>query len=147
MKHLDLFSGIGGFALAAQTVWGDFLKLRLPSGRSICYHRPKITVENKLSFMAVNPVTNQYEVEESFGGKLVENATQAVARDIMVEAMFGLIHKKYQILFTVHDELVVEREKGLGSCEEVVKTVRIPPAWAVGCPINAECEVTERYQK
>ena len=124
---------------------GEFLRMRLPSGRTIVYHRPKITPENKFTYLAVNSITNKYEVEEAWGGKLVENATQAVARDIMVEAMFRLLRQKYRILFTVHDELVLESQTG--SVEEVSKIVREVPPWAAGCPINAECEETMRYKK
>ena len=69
---------------------GEFLRMRLPSGRSIVYHRPKITAEGKFTFLAVNSLTNKYEIEEAWGGKLVENATQAVARDIMVESRCSL---------------------------------------------------------
>jgi len=123
---------------------GEFLRLRLPSGRTLAYHKPAINAEGSLTFLAVNSKTNKYEVEETWGGKLVENAVQATARDIMVEAMFRLI-KKYRILFTVHDELVLETVEG--SCSEVLDLVRQRPSWAQKCPINAECEETERYKK
>jgi DNA polymerase len=126
---------------------GNFLRMRLPSGRTLAYHHPKVTVEGKITFMAVNSVTNKYEVEETWGGKLVENATQAVARDIMVEAMFKLIGAEYKILFTIHDELVVEHGTGKGSIENVLRHVKLPITWAADCPINAECIKTQRYQK
>jgi len=126
------------------TMDGEFLRMVLPSGRTLAYHRPQVNAENKLTFMAQNPVTHKWEREETWGGKLVENATQAVARDIMVEAMFRLI-KTYRILFTIHDELVLESKTG--SVEEILKIVRVIPAWAAGCPINAECKETRRYEK
>jgi DNA polymerase len=126
---------------------GNFLRAQLPSGRTLAYHHPKVTAEGKLTFLSVNSVTNKYEVEETWGGKLVENVTQAVARDIMVEAMFGLLREQYRILFTVHDELVVEGPKGKRHPVEVVKIVTRVPSWAPGCPINAECSKTERYEK
>lgn len=124
---------------------GDFLRMKLPSGRTIVYHRPQIDPEGRISFMAVNSVSNKYECEQTWGGKLVENATQAVARDIMVSAMFGLIRAGYQMLFTVHDELVKENKEG--SIDQVLSIVRQIPSWAPGCPINAECKQVERYQK
>lgn len=138
----------GKLKIVGKITWymdGEFLRMKLPSGRTIVYHRPKVTPENKLTFVAVNSVTNKYAVEETWGGKLVENATQAVARDIMVDAMFGLIKAQYRLLFTVHDELVAENFEG--DAKEVVDIVRTVPAWATGCPINAECEVTRRYKK
>jgi DNA polymerase len=124
---------------------GEFLRMKLPIGRTIVYHRPKVDTEGKLTFMATNNITKKYGVEETWGGKLVENCTQAVARDLMVEAMFRLMKTGYRILFTVHDELVLEKVDG--RVEEVIKLMRQVPTWANGCPINAECEQTERYQK
>ena len=65
----------------------------------------------------------------------------------MVEAMLTLASSGFKILFTVHDELVVEAPKGTKTCEDVLKVVRTVPSWATGCPINAECEQVERYKK
>jgi DNA polymerase len=129
-------------------VWymdGDFLRMQLPVGRTIVYHHPRVDAEGKLTFMAVNNLTNKYEREQTWGGKLVENAVQATARDLMVAGMFGLLRAGYKILFTVHDELVVESEDG--SCDGVRMIVCRVPTWAKGCPINAECESAERYKK
>jgi len=124
---------------------GNFLVMMLPSGRKLYYHYPKISVTGKLTYMAVNSVTNKYEIEETWGGKLVENATQAVARDLMVAAMFNLFGAKYHVLFTVHDELVAEKETGTE--KEVTDLVCHTPAWANGCPVNAETKKVRRYQK
>lgn len=124
---------------------GDFLYVRLPSGRSIAYHHPKITVEGKITCLAVNQKTNHYEVEELWGSKIVENIVQATARDIMVEAMFRMFKAGHTVLFTVHDELVTEKESDTEA--NVVNVVRQVPLWANGCPINAECIKAERYQK
>jgi len=126
-------------------IGGEFLYMVLPSGRAIAYHHPKVNVEGELSYLAVNSLTNHYEVEHTWGGKLVENATQAVARDLMVASMFRLLRAGHTILFTVHDELVTEKESD--TPEHVVSIVRRVPDWAVGCPINAECNKTTRYQK
>jgi DNA polymerase len=124
---------------------GDFMRLRLPAGRTIVYHHPRVDADGSISFMAVNSLTNKYEREQIWGGKLVENAVQATARDLMVAGMFGLLRAGYKILFTVHDELVVEHSAG--SEQEVKSIVCRVPTWAKGCPINAECESAERYKK
>jgi DNA polymerase I - 3'-5' exonuclease and polymerase domains len=96
----------------------EFLRMQLPSGRTIVYHRPKVNAEGELSFLAVNSVTNKYEVEKTWGGKLVENATQAVARDIMVDTMFGLFRAKYRIflLFTMNWYLNIRKDLRKKSC-------------------------------
>lgn len=126
---------------------GEFLRLGLPSGRTLAYHRPKVNAENALTFLAVNNVTNKYGVERTWGGILVENATQAVARDIMVAAMFRLFKQKHRVLFTVHDELITEYPTKKVTPQQIVDIVRETPSWAVGCPINAECKQVRRYQK
>ena len=126
---------------------GEFLKVRLPSGRSLAYHHPKVTADGRLTFLAVNSTTKQYVTEDTWGGTLAENVTQAVARDIMVVSMFNFIKKGFKILFTVHDELVLEVPTGTKTEQDVLDIVRQVPEWAKGCPINAECEKTERYKK
>lgn len=125
---------------------GEFLRMKLPRGRNLAYHRPRV-MEDQLSFMGTNPVTKRYVPETTWGGTLVENATQAVARDIMVEAMMQMVVSGSNILFTVHDELVTEAPKDQVSVEDILKIVRTVPSWAAGCPINAECEKVTRYKK
>lgn len=127
-------------------VEGEFLYIKLPSGRNLAYHRPKITGD-RVTFMAENSVTKRYSVETTWGGTLVENVTQAVARDLMVESMLHLASTGFRILFTVHDELVVEAPRGTKSEKDVLQIVRTVPTWAKGCPVNAECEKAERYKK
>lgn len=90
---------------------------------------------------------NRFTIITKDGPVIVHNCTQAVARDIMVESMFRLIKHKIRILFTVHDELVAEAPIGKYQSTDIVDIVREVPAWAVGCPINAECTKTMRYQK
>lgn len=125
---------------------GDFLRIKLPSGRTLAYHHPRVEGD-KISFMAADPVTKRYVPETIWGGTLVENVTQAVARDIMADSMLQAATQGFRILFTVHDELVLEAPSGTKSEVEVLKIVRTVPSWATGCPINAECEKTERYKK
>lgn len=126
---------------------GEFLRMELPSKRTLAYHRPKVDASGKLSVMAADPVTKHYRPEYVWGGVLVENATQAVARDIMRDAMLNSANDGYRILFTVHDELVLEAPKGTKDTSDVLRIVKTIPAWASGCPINAECEQVERYKK
>lgn len=137
---------------------GDFLFMRLPSKRALAYYKPKIlSVENRwkgqkeprLTFMGVNSVTRKWERQDTYGGKLVENMTQAIARDIMVDAMERAEEAGYTVAFTVHDELICqvpESRKDL-TVEGLCGIMGQVPEWAAGLPINAEGWEGNRYAK
>lgn len=139
-----------------KVLWGvhdGFLFCRLPSGRCLAYYDPKIQPvktswgEEKpaLTFMAVNPKTKQWERDSTYGGKIVENITQAVARDIIAEAMLRSETAGYKVVLTVHDELLTEAK--FGDVNEFGKLMVTAPAWAEGLPIKAETWTGGRYQK
>lgn len=133
----------------------EALLCRLPSGRSLVYNAPTLDYvmtpwgERKLAihFMGVDGLTKKWKKEHTYGGKLVENITQAVARDIMAAAMFRAEVRKYPVAFSVHDEIVSEMPQGHGSIEEFEKILCTLPSWADGCPITAKGFVTKRYRK
>jgi DNA polymerase len=125
---------------------GEFLRIKLPAGRTLAYHRPRIDGD-RISFLSADPVTKRYVPETIWGGTLVENVTQAVARDIMADAMLRAASLGFRILFTVHDELVLEAVSGTKTEEDVLNIVRTVSSWAEGCPVNAECEKVSRYKK
>ena len=87
--------------------------------------------------------------EETYGGKLAENVTQAVARDVMAEALVRADeHPIYnQTLITVHDELVVEVPNGKGELKEFEELVGQVPLWAPGLPVDVEGWTGKRYGK
>jgi len=134
---------------------GDALLCRLPSGRSLVYNSPTLEYvktpwgESKLAlhFMGVNGVTKKWEREHTYGGKIVENITQAVARDIMAYAMFKAEKSGYPVAFSVHDEIVSEVPDGFGSISEFEKILCTLPVWAKDCPITAKGFITKRYRK
>lgn len=138
---------------------GDFLLARLPSGRALAYNTPTIDYvdtpwgERKLAlhFMGLKKMqgqtTTKWERQHTYGGKLVENITQAVARDILAAAMLRAEVKGYQIAFSVHDEIVSQVPEGFGSTEEFENILCEMPAWANGCPIVAKGFRTKRYRK
>lgn len=137
-------------------VIGSFLFCRLPSGRMLCYPYP--TLRNKetswgekketIFFMGVDSVKKKWCQQNTYGGKLVENISQAVARDLMAEAMLRVDKSGiYEIVLTVHDELLTEVFKGCGSVEELTRIMTILPKWAVGFPLAAEGWRGERYRK
>jgi DNA polymerase len=140
---------------------GSFLWCRLPSGRSLCYPYPRVAeVEvpwtNKdgsqatkptLFHWGVDPVTKQWGEDSTYGGRLVENVTQAVARDILAAALFRLDKHGCNICMHVHDECVLEVPHGWGSVDEVCRIMSQPPGWAEGLPIAVEGYRSKRYRK
>lgn len=136
-------------------VKGDFAWLVLPSGRPLAYYDPKLedTVTpwgapaSKLSFMGVNPKTKKWQRQSTWGGTLVENATQAMCRDLMVNAMFGLEKANFPVILTVHDEVICEVPIGHGSVKEFEAIVKAVPDWASTFPLDAKGWEGPRYRK
>src|SRR4029077_9617802 len=83
------------------------LQMRLPSGRVLYYHKPRLDGETGSICYWGSEVGGRWVEQRTWGGKLAENATQAAARDIMAEAMLRVSRRLQQVpLMTVHDELV-----------------------------------------
>ena len=98
-----------------------------------------------LSYMGVNSTTRKFERIKTYGGKLVENITQAVARDIMAESMLLLEERGYSIVLTVHDEIISEVTNG--TVEEFTTIMERTPKWAEGFPVKVEAYEAYRYRK
>ena len=92
-------------------------------------------------------MTKKWERIETFGGKLVENITQATARDLLVCAMKGLQDKGFHIVMHVHDEIVLEVPYGVSSVEEICSVMAENPPWAKGLPLKADGYECEFYRK
>lgn len=135
---------------------GSFLWCKLPSGRVLCYPYPVTRATETpwgekryaLHFHAVN-IANQWEETSTYGGSLAENVTQAVARDLLADAMLRLEEAGFPVVMHVHDEIVVEvpesaPEDTLARIEAIVST---PPAWANDLPLAAEGWRGFRYRK
>lgn len=122
--------------------------LVLPSGRAIYYHDVRHKwVDGRygrhLEASFADPKAPGLRVR-TYGGRLSENATQAVARDILAEALVRLVDNGYQPIGHVHDEILVEGEHPVDAVSAVMCT---PPAWADGLPIAGEGFTTARYRK
>ena len=129
---------------------GGHMLIRLPGGRDLCYLSPRFVV-NRFGSQGIGylaPVANgKMELQETFGGKIAENCTQAIARDLLAHAMLNLEAAGYPIVFHVHDEAVMEVPIGQGSVEEACRVMAIPPGWARDLPLRADGEEMEFYRK
>jgi DNA polymerase len=122
---------------------------RLPSGRHLVYRHPKIELNDRgyLEFTYMGSLGGGWVRLRAWPGKVVENLTQAVARDVMVEAMLGL--QDLPLIATIHDELIAEvaEDEADRTLDCMLTTMRRTPAWAAGLPVDAAGFVVRRYQK
>ena len=128
-------------------VQGRWLFMRLPSGRRLGYYKPKLDAKGKLTYLGIDTYSRRWMRCSTYGGKLTENAVQAISRDLLVHGMFGLEAKGYIIIGTVHDEVILEVPEGWGSEEEVAAILCDIPEWAEGLPVRAEGFRGKRYRK
>ncbi len=136
---------------------GRSLLCRLPSGRTLTYMYPQISMEPvpwsetelrpKLRYWAVDGKTKRWTRQGTYGGKLIENAVQAISRDLMRDAMFRAAERGYTPVLTVHDEVVTDDPDGFGDVKELEHIMAELPVWAKGAPIEAEGFASFRYQK
>jgi DNA polymerase len=135
---------------------GRFLYAVLPSGRKLAYADPQLQSRNTpwgsrqlvVSFKGVNPKTHQWQRQHTYGGAIVENLVQAIARDVMADAMLRVAQSGvYQLVLSVHDELVAEAHPAWGSVQDFLDLLTTLPTWAKGCPIAAEGWQGFRYRK
>ena len=126
------------------------LLIRLPGGRDLCYLSPRF-VTNRFGSRGIGYLAasagGKMELQETFGGKIAENCTQAIARDLLAHAMLNLEAAGYPIVFHVHDEAVMEVPIGQGSVEEACRVMAIPPDWARDLPLRADGDEMTYYKK
>ena len=129
---------------------GGHLFIRLPSGRSLCYWRARITDDGQLVYMGTNQTTRQWMETETWGGKLVENIVQAVARDCLAVAMQRVSRHGLQIVMHIHDEMIVDvplRYQPENVLELVNAEMGAEIEWAPGLPLKGDGYVCEYYKK
>ena len=126
---------------------GGMMFIRLPSGRSLAYVKPRIC-ENQFGGEGISyyglTAQKKFERIESYGPKLVENITQAISRDILAHAMKTL--RNEWIVGHVHDEIILEAEKDArvqDICEQMGRT----PAWISGLVLRADGYECNNYRK
>ena len=136
---------------------GRWLSCILPNGRRLWYYNPQIEkyfdenwgrVRKDLIYEGRNnKLGGTWGIVRTYGGMLTENVVQAISRDIMVEAMFRLERNGYDIVLTVHDEVVAEVPEGTKDIENFKKLMAEKSAWLEGCPISTDAWHRDRYRK
>jgi DNA polymerase len=136
-----------------------YLQMRLPSGRRLFYKSPLVRYVDKwdngrevpeLSYMAEHPITKQWTRERTWGGKIAENAVQAICRDLLFHSMQLLEYEfEIPIVMSVHDQIVTEvlAEDAEWAKKRIQKVMECPPDWAADFPIAAEPKIMKRFGK
>jgi DNA polymerase len=130
---------------------GGMLFARVPSGRCLAYVRPKLEESgqfNKLSitYEGMDQTTKQWTRVPTYGGKLVENLVQAIARDCLAVSMLRLDEAGYKTVMHVHDEAVIDAPDA-GATEKACQIMGQPIQWAPGLPLRADGFTTAYYKK
>ncbi len=140
---------------------GNWLRIRIPSGRVLCYPSPKWgpktffdgvkEVENPmggLSYVGMDQYTRKWQRIRTYSGRLVENVVQATARDVFAEGLKLCEASGYPVVLHIHDEAICETpDTDEFSGAEVARMLATNPPWANGLPLAAEGSETKRYRK
>jgi DNA polymerase len=128
------------------------LFIRLPSGRKLCYWETRLVPDDRgrqsIVYKGVNQTTKQWADVETYGGKIVENIVQAIARDCLAVAMTRVAQAGYRIVMHVHDEMIVDVPVGdTGALAFINAQMAEPIDWAPGLPLKGDGYETEFYRK
>lgn len=131
-----------------------YMTILLPSGRKLYYPSPEIGVNRwgnpSVSYMGQNQTTKRWERVETYGGKLVENIVQAIARDCLAIAIENLEAQGLPVVFHIHDEVVIDTPAWADEdtmLETVTKIMTKPIPWAQMLPLNADGWVDKYFKK
>lgn len=127
------------------------LFIHLPSGRKLAYYDAKVEEwegKESITYAGVEQSTKRWGKLETWGGKLVENIVQAVARDCLAETIKKVTEAGYRIVMHVHDEIVVDvPKKDTDALRTITDIMKITPSWAEGMPLKGDGYETEFYKK
>jgi DNA polymerase len=127
---------------------GAYLRMRLPSGRTLCYPNPQVDDDGIISYAGINAYSRKWERISTYGGKIGENYVQASSADFMMENEEVIEDAMYDIIFDVHDEVATEVEDDPRfSGGELARLLSTARPWAPGFPLAAKGSETKRYRK
>ena len=135
----------------------DALWMCLPSGRLICWQRPAVELvttpwgQEKLGITvhSQNTYTREWKRNQLIGSSIFQSAVQGTARDFLAFAMMSLEDAGYEVINSIHDEvlLLVDEANGEAAMDDVIRIMTTPPSWAPDFPLAAEGWVGKRYRK
>ena len=147
-------AGVRGLLLAREGEYGtgqDFLTVLLPSGRKLYYVKPFLSTNDRgreaLHYWGPDQKTGKWVAIPTYGGRLAENITQAIARDCLFVALARLDVLGFRILFHVHDEAVLDVPEATADADAVAAIMGQSIPWANGLPLRAEAFSTNYYKK
>lgn len=139
------------FSREIDLIYGqDFLTIKLPSGRKLYYPKPHLKENrfgsNALHYFGVNQTTKKWEVQETYGGKLVENIVQAISRDCLAVTLKRLENEGLQTVMHIHDEAVIDADPNV-DLDKVCELMGQPIEWAPGLLLKAAGFESGYYMK
>jgi DNA polymerase len=132
---------------------GEVFTIKLPSGRKLYYQKPSFSTnkwdQKSIKYKGMDQVTKQWIYVDTYGGKLVENIVQAIARDLLAYSMLKIDRAGFEIVMHVHDEVVCEipEENQETHLEKMCYIMGQEVPWALGLPNRADGYLTEFYKK
>lgn len=134
-------------------MWHGHLLIKLPSGHKLVYRnaslQPDALGRIGITYWGIDQYTRQWSRQRTYGGKLAENITQAVARDMMAEATLAVERQGIPVELLVHDEMLAEApdDDAQRMMDQMLSIMRTPPKWGRGLPVDAAGWFGERYKK
>ncbi|MBR5672461.1 MAG: hypothetical protein IKX02_03380, partial [Spirochaetales bacterium] len=130
------------------------LMIKLPSGRCLCYVRPGIGINKwgneSITYYGISQESKQWYPQETYGGKLVENIVQAIARDALAHSLQRLTQEGFsRMVMLVHDEVIIEvpKEGSESSLKRIQEIMGEEVPWMKGLPLRADGYLTDYYKK
>ena len=139
------------FALEGDTVFGQcFLTVRLPSGRKLYYPKPFLQPNQfgkmALHYYSVSQQSHKWSVASTYGGKMTENIVQAIARDCLAETLKRIDQRGLQVVFHVHDEVIIDAPEDV-TVDEICGLMAEPIPWAPGLVLRGAGFESQYYMK
>ncbi|WP_068779638.1 DNA polymerase [Paenibacillus sp. GM2] len=145
--------GVKGIIFARESHYDnrlDFFTIQLPSGRKLYYVEPTLAQNDfgkqALHYMGPDQKTGKWTKISTYGGKLVENVVQAIARDCLAVSLIKAEQAGFETVLHVHDEIGIESDRP-EDLEKVLELMAQPIDWAPGLPLKAAGFTTEFYMK